>query len=54
VIYINKKGDIFSYQLSNAMDSNNKEMTKRLKYTKEVLTNMVTTAPGKSKDTKTG
>ena len=50
VVYINKKGDIHSNPLSVAMESNNKEMTKRLKYTKEILTNMLyNPAPNKGK-----
>ena len=51
VVYINKRGDIFSYQLANAMESNNKEMTKRLKYTKDILTNMLNPAPSRAKET---
>ena len=51
VVYINKRGDIFSYQLANALDSHNKEMTKRLKYTKDILTNMLNYAPSKAKET---
>ena len=41
VTYVNKKGERRPYPLSNALDSNNTEMTKRLKYTKEILTHML-------------
>lgn len=42
VTYVNKKGERLTYPLSNALDSNNSEMTKRLKYTKDILTHMLT------------
>lgn len=42
VTYCNKKGDRSSYPLSSALESNNYEMTKRLKYTKDILTHMLT------------
>ena len=41
VTYMNKKGQRSCYALSNAMESGNMEMAKRLRYTKEVLTNML-------------
>lgn len=41
VTYINKKGERILYPLSTALESNNNEMTKRLKYTKEILTHML-------------
>ena len=41
VTYVNKKGDRSNYQLSNALDNSNYEMTKRLKYTKDILTHML-------------
>jgi len=41
VTYVNKKGDRLTYPLSNALESNNSEMTKRLKYTKDILTHML-------------
>lgn len=44
VTYCNKKGDRSSYPLSSALESNNYEMTKRLKYTKDILTHMLTGA----------
>ena len=40
VTYINKKNEKLNYPLSTAMESDNKEMTKRLKYTKDILTHM--------------
>ncbi|OMJ71749.1 hypothetical protein SteCoe_29968 [Stentor coeruleus] len=49
VIYVNKHGEISSYTLATAMESNNKEMTKRLKYTKEILTTMLQN-PAQSKN----
>jgi polo-like kinase 1 len=42
VTYVNKKGERCTYPLSSALESNNYEMTKRLKYTKDILTHMVT------------
>lgn len=42
VTYTNKKGERSSYPLSSALESNNYEMTKRLKYTKDILTHMLT------------
>ncbi len=41
VTYVNKKGQRNSYPLNSAMDSNDKEMVKRLKYTKDILTHML-------------
>ena len=41
VTYANKKGERSSYPLSTALESNNYEMTKRLKYTKDILTHML-------------
>lgn len=41
VTYINKKQEKNIYQLSSALESNNAEMTKRLKYTKELLASML-------------
>lgn len=43
VTYVNKKGDRMKYPISNALDSDNSEMAKRLKYTKEILTHMLNT-----------
>lgn len=39
---MNKKGEKNTYPISSALDSTNAEMTKRLKYTKEILATMIT------------
>ena len=63
VTYANKKGERSSYPLSTALESNNYEMTKRLKYTKDILTHMLnmnqqqahkTTTQGQSTTDQTG
>lgn len=41
VTYVNKKGERQTLPLSEALESNNAEMTKRLKYTKDILTHML-------------
>lgn len=41
VTYVNKKGERCMMPLSQALDSNDAEMTKRLKYTKDILTSML-------------
>ena len=41
VTYVNKKGERTQYPISNALDNDNSEMAKRLKYTKEILTHML-------------
>jgi polo-like kinase 1 len=41
VTYVNKKAERLTYPLNTALDSNNYEMTKRLKYTKDILTHML-------------
>jgi len=41
VTYVNKKGERSNYPLATALESNNTEMAKRLKYTKEILTHML-------------
>ena len=41
VTYINKKGEKLLYPLHIALDSDNKEMTKRLRYTKKILMLMI-------------
>lgn len=43
VTYVNKRGERNSYPLSSALESSNSEMTKRLKYTKDILTTMLNT-----------
>jgi len=39
--YVNKKSERSNYPLATALESTNTEMTKRLKYTKEILAHMV-------------
>ena len=39
--YVNKKSERSKYPLATALESTNTEMTKRLKYTKEILAHMV-------------
>ena len=46
VVYIDKKGNISVFPLASAMESGNKEMTKRLRYTKEILTTMLQPVQG--------
>lgn len=41
VTYVNKKGDRSNYPLATALECDNPEMAKRLKYTKEILTHML-------------
>ena len=41
VTYVNKKGERSTYPLSNAMESSNTEMVKRLKYSKDILNHMI-------------
>lgn len=48
VVYLDKNANITIFPLATAMESGNKEMTKRLRYTKEILTNMLQ-PPGESK-----
>ena len=38
VTYVNKKGENSTYPLETAMESSNPQLTKRLKYTKDILT----------------
>lgn len=39
--YVNKKGERLTYPLTSALESTNAEMSKRLKYTKDILTHML-------------
>ena len=48
VTYVNKKAERLTYPLGSALESNNTEMTKRLKYTKDILTHMLTLNQGGS------
>jgi polo-like kinase 1 len=55
VTYVNKKGERSTLPLNLALESQNAEMTKRLKYTKDILTHMLnnnngTTKPGISSE----
>lgn len=47
VTYVNKRGERSTYPLSTALDSSNAEMSKRLKYTKDILTHMLSSGPAK-------
>ena len=56
VTYVNKKGERQTLPLNVALESNNAEMTKRLKYTKDILTHMLNnggSGPGGSQTAKT-
>lgn len=41
VTYVNKKGERSYFPLTTALESYNTDMTKRLKYAKELLSNLV-------------
>lgn len=41
VTYVNKQGLRSTHPLTSALESNNMEMAKRLKYTKDILTHML-------------
>ena len=41
VTYVNKQSERSTYPLSSALENSNYEMTKRLKYTKDILTHML-------------
>ena len=41
VTYVNKKRERQTYPLTTAMESSNQEMSKRLKYTKDILTHLL-------------
>jgi len=41
VTYVNKKSERIKMMLNEALESENAEMTKRLKYTKDILTHML-------------
>ena len=44
---MSKKGDKSEYPIATALESRNAEMAKRLKYTKEILTHMLTNRSNK-------
>lgn len=46
--YLNKRGEREVYPLATALDSENREMTKRLKYTKDILTHMLASTGSRS------
>lgn len=48
VTYVNKKSERQTLPLNVALESNNAEMTKRLKYTKDILTHMLNNNKGPS------
>ena len=48
VTYVNKKGERLYFSLESSIDSNNTEMTKRLNYTRQVLTHMLQSKFGNS------
>ena len=52
ITYLGKKGEKLTYSLETALESSNTEMTKRLKYTKDLLSNMLraNTARGERTD----
>ena len=41
VTYVDRRGTRTDYPLSTALESSNVEMSKRLKYTKDILTHML-------------
>ena len=41
VTYVNKKAERNTFSLQMALESSNAEMTKRLRYTKDILTHML-------------
>jgi len=41
VTYVNKKGERQTYALSAALEMTNPEMSKRLRYTKDILTHII-------------
>ena len=50
VTYVNKKRERNTYPLASALESTNLEMTKRLKYTKEILSSMLNGPKNQDKD----
>lgn len=46
VTYVNKRGERSTLPLNQALESSNAEMTKRLKYTKDILTHMLNNNQG--------
>ena len=52
VTYVNKKGERLTYPLTTALESTNAEMSKRLKYTKDILTHMLSSNQQNSNNVK--
>lgn len=52
VTYVNKKGERLTYPLTTALDSTDSEMSKRLKYTKDILTHMLSSNQNEKADLK--
>jgi len=52
VTYVNKKGERLTYPLTSAVEAVNEEMSKRLKYTKDILTHMLSTTEKKQEEQK--
>jgi len=50
VTYVTKLGERLTFPLATALDSNNHEMAKRLRYTKEILTHMLNKNDGPHED----
>ncbi len=48
VTYVSKKGERLNFPLNSALESKNVEMTKRLRYTKDILTRMLAGATPKA------
>ncbi len=46
VVYVSKKGERSTYPLTSALESANQEMAKRLKYTKDILSHMLSSSHG--------
>ena len=52
VTYVNKKGEKSNYPLNTALESSDTQMSKRLKYTKEILTHMLNNNSKEKKEEK--
>jgi polo-like kinase 1 len=50
VTYVNKRGERSTYPLNSALESSNAEMSKRLKYTKDILTHMLGSGTARNAD----
>jgi polo-like kinase 1 len=54
VTYVDRSGISSVYPLSTAMETQNREMAKRLRYTKEILTSMLNPGTGGTGDYRPG